>query len=573
MKSKILPDNKRIIKNVVGYTRVSTYDQSRGDFTSLDNQEKEIRDYAEKNKWTVLKIYTDTASGASIEKRTGYKNMLTELERNNATIDAVLVYKLDRLSRSQRDFYEFFKTLDELDMYFISTTQRIDTSDAMGKFFRDMLIIFAAFERELTSERTFEKQYAMAEKGAWLGGYVPYGYKAVNKKLIVDEQEAEMVKLAFQKYLELATTTKLANFLNAEGYRTKKRGISPGEKKFTRDAVLHLLNNIQATGKINFGNKVFKGAHKPIISDELFNRVQKLLKVSGDNTHMTTIPKGDYYLLELIKCGYCKHDTRVATGEYYYMTASRSIKHLADGTKKPYYYYRCVNCNKKSAEVCQMGQVQKDLIENFVFSKLFELAKKPGLLEKILETADKEKKIDVEKLKIKHKNAENERKRIDKILKSSFEKFAEAIEEKNNPIANEIKKFQDERKVLQQQIDEMNFEIKSKEQNLISKKALIFAYNHLEKILKDGKKEEIIDFVKLLIHEVIVKIDKNTKHGEIIIKPHILPAEITKVFIGSEEDKEPRKKEKCEPVNLSLISSHLCSSWLRWRDSNPRPSG
>ncbi len=134
---------------------------------------------------------------------------------------------------------------------------------------------------------------------------------------------------------------------------------------------------------------------------------------------------------------------------------------------------------------------------------------------------------------------------------------------------------------MQQQIDELNFEIKSKEHCVISKKALTYAYNHLEEILKDGKKEDIIDFVKLLIHEVIVKIDKKTKRGQIIIKPHILPAEITKVFIGNDKDDDVdnkpaagKKNKRCEPtVNLKTISSHLCSEWLRWRDSNPRPSG
>jgi DNA invertase Pin-like site-specific DNA recombinase len=180
------------------YCRVSTFDQNRGDYSSLEDQESRLRRAAEAEGYEVYDIYKEVASSATME-RDQLRRLLAELEH----FDAVFVTKLDRLSRSMHDWCAINERMDECHVALVCTTQKIDTSTPMGRFFRDLLMLFAQFEREMIAERTYEKMAEQARRGCWGGGHQILGYDAVGKKLTLNETEAVLVRALFTKYLEL----------------------------------------------------------------------------------------------------------------------------------------------------------------------------------------------------------------------------------------------------------------------------------------------------------------------------------------------------------------------------------
>ena len=169
-------------KRAAIYCRVSTFDQNRGDYSSLEDQEQRLRRAVEDDGHEVFQVYKEVANSANLE-RDELKKMLGKLD----DIDVVYVTKLDRLSRSMSDWCRLNELLEEKECALVSVTQKIDTTTTMGRFFRDLLMLFAQFEREMIAERTYEKMAEQAKQGRWSGGRPILGYDVVNKKLIVNK--------------------------------------------------------------------------------------------------------------------------------------------------------------------------------------------------------------------------------------------------------------------------------------------------------------------------------------------------------------------------------------------------
>ena len=167
-------------KRVAIYCRVSTYNQAQGDYSSLDTQEELLKKYAQARGWDVHDIYVDTKTGTTLE-RDELTRLLSDAKAKK--FDIVLVTKLDRMSRSIRDFYEINEILVANDIDLVCATQNIDTTSSMGRFNRNMLMSFAEFERDMIAERTREKLFSQAQKGYWGGGIVPLGYDVKEKKM------------------------------------------------------------------------------------------------------------------------------------------------------------------------------------------------------------------------------------------------------------------------------------------------------------------------------------------------------------------------------------------------------
>ena len=205
------------------YTRKSVEEGLEMEFNSLDAQREAGEAYIASqraNGWVCLPDrYDDGGFSGGNMNRPALKRLLADAE--DGKIDIIVVYKLDRLSRSICDFAELSKWFDKWNVAFVSVTQEINTSTSSGRMMLNILMTFAQFEREQIAERVRDKMSASRKKGKWVGGNVPIGYKVVDKKLVPDEETVPIVKRIFQRYLEIQSPTMIARELNADGIKTK----------------------------------------------------------------------------------------------------------------------------------------------------------------------------------------------------------------------------------------------------------------------------------------------------------------------------------------------------------------
>ena len=255
------------------YTRKSSEEGLEQDFNSLDAQREACEAYIKSQMhegWILIdKQYNDGGFSGGTMERPAFKELLRDIE--NDKIDIVVVYKVDRLTRSLMDFSKIIDVFDRHETSFVSITQQFNTTTSMGRLTLNILLSFAQFEREVTGERIRDKIAASKKKGMWMGGKVPLGYKKEDKKLIIYEEESQKVRMIFNKYLELKSVPKLMQYLKENEIKTKT------DKYFSKGQLYHLLVNKVYIGKITHKDKVYEGEHEAIISEVIFEEVQKLL--------------------------------------------------------------------------------------------------------------------------------------------------------------------------------------------------------------------------------------------------------------------------------------------------------
>ena len=265
------------------YTRVSTDAGLDQDFNSLDAQYEGasscIKSQAHAG-WTQLrKRYDDGGFSGGSTDRPALQQLLTDIQEGR--IDVIVVYKVDRLTRSLADFAKLVELFDKYGVSFVSVTQQFNTTTSMGRLTLNVLLSFAQFEREVTSERIRDKIAASKRKGLWVGGVVPLGYKAKDRKITIVESEAKTVRHIFRRYLEVGSIGALLEDLRKSGITTKRRPLSTGRViggiPFGRGPVAHLLRNRFYIGEVKFKNEILRGEQKPIIDRKLFDAVQAKL--------------------------------------------------------------------------------------------------------------------------------------------------------------------------------------------------------------------------------------------------------------------------------------------------------
>jgi site-specific DNA recombinase len=266
------------------YTRKSTDHGLDQEFNSLDAQREACEAYIKSQaslSWKLLPHHYDDAaySGGNLE-RPALKRLLREVQLGK--VDVVVVYKIDRLTRSLADFAKLVETFDARSVSFVAVTQQFNTTTSMGRLTLNILLSFAQFERELASERVKDKVAASRKKGKWTGGTPPLGYDAKDKKLAMNKAEAQTVRTIFQLYLKVRSFGKLVDELDRRHIVTKRRITKVpkyrGGIPFTYGPLAYLLKNRIYLGEIHHGGKWFKGEHAPILDREIFHQVQQLLK-------------------------------------------------------------------------------------------------------------------------------------------------------------------------------------------------------------------------------------------------------------------------------------------------------
>ena len=272
--------------NCAIYTRKSTERGLEMEFNSLQNQEEACKAYILSqafNGWEYYKTFEDGGISGGTMERPGLQALLEDIRARN--IQVVVVYKVDRLSRSIFDFHKMMQEFAKYECNFVSITQSFDTSNSMGKLTLNMLLSFAQFEREVSAERVRDKIAASKAKGLWMGGTPPIGYDANERQLIINEGEAQLVRLIFQKYIETENMFAVADYLNAQGICTKKwvarrSKREHGGGQFYKSNIQRILTNPLYIGKIAHyaQNKIYDGKHEGIISRDLWDKVQELIR-------------------------------------------------------------------------------------------------------------------------------------------------------------------------------------------------------------------------------------------------------------------------------------------------------
>ncbi|KWV91752.1 recombinase family protein [Erythrobacter sp. YT30] len=266
------------------YTRKSTDEGLDKDFNSLDAQREACAAYVlsqQHEGWALLpELYDDGGHSGGTLERPALQQLLADVRAGK--VDVVVVYKIDRLTRSLADFAKIVDVLDETEASFVSVTQAFSTTSSMGRLTLNVLLSFAQFEREVGAERIRDKIAASKAKGMWMGGSVPLGYKAVDRKLVVIPKEAETVREIMRRYLEADTIKALVEELGRDGFVSKqhvsKRGRVSGGHPIKRGALKHLLSNPLYVGEVRHKDKTYPGQHDAIVGRDTFEAVQEKLK-------------------------------------------------------------------------------------------------------------------------------------------------------------------------------------------------------------------------------------------------------------------------------------------------------
>ena len=265
------------------YTRVSTDAGLDQEFNSLDAQydaaSAYIRSQAHAH-WTLVRTrYDDGGFSGGSTNRPALQSLLADIKARR--VNVIVVYKVDRLTRSLADFAKLVELFDAHAVSFVSVTQQFNTTTSMGRLTLNMLLSFAQFEREVTSERIRDKIAASKRKGLWVGGMVPLGYELKDGKLLIVEKEAQQVRTIFKRYLELGSVNRLVVDLRARNFRTKIRKLSTGGMKggiaFTQGPLFYMLRNRFYVGEVRYKNEICPGPQPPLMDRILFDAVQTKL--------------------------------------------------------------------------------------------------------------------------------------------------------------------------------------------------------------------------------------------------------------------------------------------------------
>ena len=316
------------------YPRVSTEDQSRFGH-SLDEQENKLIKLCEYKEYEIYKIYREEGASAKNTNRPKFKEMINDMKEGK--INKIIVYKLDRLTRSIRDLENICNLLEEYNCTLECVTEDINTETANGKFFIRMLTILAQLEIERTSERTKFGLTGAAKKGHYTGK-APLGYKKIDKKLVVDEAKAEIVKKIFKMYLDGYSVCSICKNFNNENVLNRKWATTSVDK---------MLSNQLYIGNIEYGKRkkeniqIFENVVPAIIDKSSFELVQKRKEKNLKNYKRKIV----YIFMQKIKCPYCQ---KIMGGSY-----------SLNKSKNKHIYYKCASCNKLISE----SKIEKELMK------------------------------------------------------------------------------------------------------------------------------------------------------------------------------------------------------------------
>ena len=354
------------------YTRKSSEEGLEQEFNSLHAQREACEAYIASQKsegWALVRDQYDDGgiSGGTLE-RPGLKQLLADIE--DGLVDVVVVYKIDRLSRSLMDFSKLVDVFDRNGVTFVSVTQSFNTTTSMGRLTLNILLSFAQFEREVTAERIRDKVKASRMKGMWMGGYVPLGYDVVDRKLVVNAEEAAKVRMVFERFVEVGSTSVLARELRHDGFHSKQGTL------IDKGYLYRLLNNRVYRGEAVHRGKSYPGEHEAIIDARLWEQVHDIMgesprkRANNSRTQTPALLKGLLF---------------TATGAA--MTPSSTKK----GTRR-YRYYVSMDLlkNRETSDDGIPRRLPADTVEAAVIAEIRHILRTPETTAQVIAALDRD---------------------------------------------------------------------------------------------------------------------------------------------------------------------------------------
>lgn len=354
------------------YTRKSTEEGLDQEFNSLDAQREACAAYIASQVglgWKLVPVHYDDGgiSGGTME-RPALQRLLADIAEGK--VDVVVVYKIDRLTRSLMDFSRIVEIFDANTVSFVSVTQQFNTTTSMGRLTLNVLLSFAQFEREVTAERIRDKIAASKKKGMWMGGRVPLGYKVVDRKLIIDEAAAATIQHLFRRYLELGSVTALSAETNEAAdphqvpYGRLQQGGSSSLSQMGRGQLYHLLSNPIYIGKLRHHDQIYDGEHAGIIEPAIFDAVQTALRTQAPQR----------------RSGSNNRDLHLLTGLVFDDTGDRLSPTHANNHGKRYRYYVSHRLKTGISDKASGWRVPAGEMERLVLRQALDLLRNRSLL-------------------------------------------------------------------------------------------------------------------------------------------------------------------------------------------------
>ncbi len=493
MNNKIYQEKKKIYCAI--YTRKSTSEGLDQDFTSLDAQREAGESYiaSQRNEgWLALPDCYDDAgyTGANLE-RPALQKLLSDIK--DGRVDCIVVYKVDRLSRSLLDFTQLLELFEKHSVAFVSVTQNFNTNTSMGRLTLNILLSFAQFEREIISERTRDKMAAGRRKGKWLGGRPVLGYNLdrENHRLIVNEQEAKTVREIFALYIKECSLLAVAIRLNDRGYETKKfvtkSGKVLGGEKFKNTYIQHIIKNVLYIGKVKYMGQLYQGQHAPIIREDIFEKAQEILANNRVERQSSKNTKNPGLLNHLLRCKACNSimfHTYSTKGNYRYR------------------YYVCMNAQKRGYSNCPTRSVNAQAIEDAVIDGLRKIAGDPKAQEQGIKSFSESLQQEINHLKEEQKAIGNEMQDLSTRIKDLNDSLGHKKDDKSISTI-ELRDLKEKLLNDEQLMSEMRIKKIQIEEEVITREEFIEVLSVTSPIWDTFFPQEKRRILKLLLKEIV----------------------------------------------------------------------
>ena len=453
------------MKYVALYSRVSTQEQAREGY-SIGEQIERLKSYCHAMNWKNFKLYTDAGFSGGNMNRPALQSMIKDIKAGK--VEKVVVYKLDRLSRSQKDTLNMIEDIFlKNGVDFVSICENFDTASPFGRAMVGILAVFAQLEREQIKERLSIGREARAKEGNWIGvGNVPVGYKYINGELVIDQFEALQIKELFELYIAGNSPRKIANIFNEKGYKTKFG-------KWYEKRIVTTLQNKIYVGYVKFNGKLYKGLHCKIIDELTFEKAQK--EIEARRRSVIPAARHSSLLSGLLFCKQC--------GARYGITQSGKYK-----------YYTCYSRRKRDAAMikdpnCKNKNYKLETLNKIIIDEIKKLATDPNYIFEIKKTDQQAEPEKAGTLKKEIEKLEAQRLRfLDLYGLGTFS--AEELQSKVEPLTEQIASLQAEADQLENRTPAMTEE-----------KAIETIKNFAE-VISNGTAEELRPVVTALIDKI-----------------------------------------------------------------------